>query len=72
VCNRTVENAVQALKGHGVGDVEIVADVTALDNAIERGATAVTDDPEVMRRSEVLECLLETTGLRGPGHHARH
>lgn len=62
VCNRTVETAVHALKAHGVGEVEIVDNVTALDTAIERGGTAVTDDPEVICRSELLECLLEATG----------
>ena len=62
ICNRTVDKAVTLLHEQGVADVEVVATVDALDDAVRRGATAVTDDPALLARSELLECLVEATG----------
>jgi predicted homoserine dehydrogenase-like protein len=62
VCNRTIRTALDALGSAGAPDVTVVADVDELDRVIERGGTAVTDQPELLCASELLECLVEATG----------
>lgn len=62
ICNRTIANVLDALEQLGIEDIEVVEDERDLDRVISAGRVAVTDDPSVVCRSEVLECLLEATG----------
>lgn len=62
ICNRAIETAVQAIRDSGVTSIEVVSSSTALDDAILKGSTAVTSDPDVLCGSELLECLVEATG----------
>ena len=61
VCNRTIEAAIDAVRGSGA-TIEVVSSSASLDDAISRGSTGITSDPEVLCGSELLECLIEATG----------
>lgn len=62
ICNRTISNAVNAVEQAGGIDFEVVSTPSQLDAVIERGALAITSDPENVCQSELLDCLLDVTG----------
>ncbi len=62
VVNRDVEKAERAYRDAGVDSFRKVTSPAALDVAIESGAYAVTDDPEVACRAGRIEVVIETTG----------
>lgn len=62
VCNRTISSAIGALQAAGVSDIETVTSSRDLDRVIARGATAVTDEPDLLCESTLLESVVEATG----------
>ncbi len=62
VVGRRLEAAERAYREAGVDRIERVADREALDKAIEAGLPAVTDSPELVCSSELVDCVVEATG----------
>ncbi len=62
IANRTVDKARDAYTYAGVGNVHAVSSVRELDAAIDAGLPAVTDDPSLLCRSSLIDCLVDMTG----------
>lgn len=62
ISNRSVEGAIRAYREADVDDTLCVDSVSSLDEAIEKGTYAVTDDPMLLCRSDHIEVLIEVTG----------
>ncbi|WP_298824550.1 NAD(P)-dependent oxidoreductase [uncultured Piscinibacter sp.] len=62
IVNRTVEKAERAYAGAGVPSVRRVSSVAALQQAIEAGQPAVTDDPSVVCECGMVDAVIESTG----------
>lgn len=62
VVNRTVGKAEAAYAGAGVAQTRRVSSVAALQQAIEAGQPAVTDDPSVVCESGMVDAIIEATG----------
>lgn len=62
IVNRHPDQAERAYREAGVDEFRPVATPAELDAAIEAGAYAVTDDPEVVCRSGRIDVVVETTG----------
>jgi predicted homoserine dehydrogenase-like protein len=62
ICNRTLDNARIAYEQAGVDDVAIVSTPRQLENAVQRGRAAVTDDPANLCAAGNIECIIDVTG----------
>jgi len=62
VANRTIERAEQAYAQAGIDDVQQVSTVSALEDAINRGRYAVTDDAALVCEAEGIDAIIEATG----------
>lgn len=62
VCNRTIERAVGALNFAGLPKHEMVEGTNQLDDLIRQGIPCVTDDPDVLAGSDLIDCLVDMTG----------
>lgn len=62
IVNRTAEKAERAYAEAGVASVRRVGSVAALQQAIEAGEPAVTDDPAVVCESGMVDAIIEATG----------
>lgn len=64
ICNRTVDAAIETYTACGVarGDIVVVSSVAELEDASAHGKYVVTDDPEILCRSERIEAVVEATG----------
>lgn len=62
ISNRTLSGAERAYREAGADQVERVSTVAALEQAIERGRYAITDDPSLLCRAGQIEAVIETTG----------
>lgn len=62
VCNRTLDAAIDAVTAAGVSEPIVVTSPTELDEVVAVGSTAITDDPDVVAGSELIECIVEATG----------
>lgn len=62
IANRTVAQAERAYRESGVQSLRAVSSAAELDRAIEANEYAVTDDPNVLCQSGLVECVIETTG----------
>jgi predicted homoserine dehydrogenase-like protein len=62
ICNRTVPTARAVWDQAGVTDVVEVRSREALDEAIQRGRAAITEDPAVVCDAAGVEVVLEATG----------
>ena len=62
IVNRHVASAERAYREAGVGEFRSVSSPGELDQAIESGQYAVTDDPSVACQSGHIEAIIETTG----------
>ena len=62
IVNRTPEHAQRALENAGAAEIRSVDDVSGLNKAIERGAHAITDNPQVLFDCERIDAVIETTG----------
>jgi predicted homoserine dehydrogenase-like protein len=54
--------AAALLAGHAEDDVVACATASAIDRAIERGATAITDDPAAMLAAGRIDVVIDATG----------
>lgn len=62
ISNRTLAGAERAYRESGVEDFDRVSTVAQLEQSIERGRYAVTDDPSLLCRAGQVEAVIETTG----------
>lgn len=62
ISNRDVSKAERAYHESGVTDVVRVSTLAQLEQAIEAGRYAVTDDPTLLTRAGMVEAIIETTG----------
>jgi predicted homoserine dehydrogenase-like protein len=62
VCNRTIERALGALDFAGLPKPGIVKATDQMDDRIRQGIPCVTDDPEVLANSDLIDCLVDMTG----------
>ncbi len=62
IFNRNLEAAKRAYTEAGIESVQEVTNVTQLEDAIARGAYAVTDDAMLLCRAQGLDALIEVTG----------
>ena len=69
VANRTLEGAQRAYREARVDGVRVVDSVAALEQAIESGTPAVTEDAMLLCRAEGIDAIVEVTGTI---EHAAH
>lgn len=62
VSNRTLSEAARAYRQAGVQDVATVETVAQLEQAIDRGQYAITDDGQLLAQAEGVDVLIEATG----------
>jgi predicted homoserine dehydrogenase-like protein len=62
IYNRTISEAERAYNQAGADSTQQVETVSQLDQAIENGKYAVTDDPSILCQSEKIEAIIEATG----------
>ena len=62
ISNRTVSRAEQAYEQGGVESVNRVESVSQLEDSIQRGGHAVTDDPFLICEAEGIDAIVEVTG----------
>jgi predicted homoserine dehydrogenase-like protein len=62
VSNRSPDAAVSAYREAGAHDVAFVSSPRELERAAARHRPAVTDDPDVLCRSDVIDVVVEVTG----------
>jgi predicted homoserine dehydrogenase-like protein len=73
IANRTLDNARRAYEEAGVDAVAAVESVSALEQAIEAGTYAVTEDPQLLCEAGPIEALIEVTGtINYAAHAVRH
>ena len=62
IANRTLEAARQTYAQAGVNDVQVVATVEQLNDAIRAGKYAITDDASLLCQADGVDALIEATG----------
>ncbi|MDZ8024279.1 MAG: Gfo/Idh/MocA family oxidoreductase [Nostoc sp. DedQUE11] len=62
IFNRKIDAAKQAYSEAGIEDIQVVATVGELEDAIANGKYAVTDDAKLLCRAESIDALIEVTG----------
>lgn len=62
VYNRTLSRAKQAYDDAGIDSYDYVTSVSQLDDAIDRGRPAVTDNEMLLCRAEGIDVVIEATG----------
>jgi predicted homoserine dehydrogenase-like protein len=62
IANRTLETARRAYREAGQPEMRTVETVAQLEQAIEAGVPAVTDDPLLLCRAGGIDCIVEVTG----------
>jgi predicted homoserine dehydrogenase-like protein len=62
VSNRNLSQAELAFRQAGVTDLEVVETVTALEDAIAQGKSAITDDAMLLCQAEGVDAVVEATG----------
>lgn len=60
--NRTQQRAADVLTSCGISDVRVCETSLELDSAARRGATAVTNDAQVVCQSSSVDAIIEATG----------
>lgn len=69
ICNRKIDAAKQAYSEAGIEDIQVVATVSELENAIANGKYAVTEDAKLLCQAEGIEAIIEVTGAVEFGAH---
>ncbi|MEH2464451.1 NAD(P)H-dependent oxidoreductase [Nostoc sp.] len=69
ISNRQIDAAKQAYSEAGIEDIQVVATVSELEDAIAKGKYAVTEDAKLMCRAEGIEAIIEVTGAVEFGAH---
>ncbi|MBL1201674.1 MAG: NAD(P)-dependent oxidoreductase [Nostoc sp. GBBB01] len=62
IFNRHIDAAKQAYSEAGIEDIQVVATVGELEDAIANGKYAVTEDAKLLCRAESIDALIEVTG----------
>jgi predicted homoserine dehydrogenase-like protein len=62
ISNRQIDAAKQAYSEAGIEDIQVVATVSELEDAIANGKYAVTEDAKLLCRAEGIDALIEVTG----------
>ena len=62
IANRTLNRAVQAYTEAGVEEIAFVNSQKALENCINTGRPAVTQDPMLLCSADGIDCLIDATG----------
>ncbi|MEH2040693.1 NAD(P)H-dependent oxidoreductase [Nostoc sp.] len=62
ISNRQISAAKQAYSEAGIEDIQVVATVSELEDAIANGKYAVTEDAKLLCRAENIDALIEVTG----------
>ncbi|MEH1813879.1 MAG: Gfo/Idh/MocA family oxidoreductase [Nostoc sp.] len=62
ISNRQIGAAKQAYSEAGIEDIQVVATVSELEDAIANGKYAVTEDAKLLCRAENIDALIEVTG----------
>jgi predicted homoserine dehydrogenase-like protein len=62
ISNRQIGAAKQAYSEAGIEDIQVVATVSELEDAIANGKYAVTEDAKLLCRAEGIDALIEVTG----------
>ncbi|WP_218079408.1 NAD(P)H-dependent oxidoreductase [Anthocerotibacter panamensis] len=62
IANRNPETARRAYTEAGISDVQEVTRVAALEQAIEQGSYAITEDPSLLCQAGNIDVLIEATG----------
>ncbi|MFS0519224.1 NAD(P)H-dependent oxidoreductase [Nostoc sp. UIC 10607] len=69
ISNRKIDAAKQAYSEAGIEDIQVVATVSELEDAIANGKYAVTEDAKLLCRAEGIDALIEVTGAVEFGAH---
>ncbi|MBD0389418.1 MAG: Gfo/Idh/MocA family oxidoreductase [Nostoc sp. C3-bin3] len=69
ISNRKIDAAKQAYSEAGIEDIQVVATVSELEDAIANGKYAVTEDAKLLCRAEGIEAIIEVTGAVEFGAH---
>ncbi|MEH2440919.1 NAD(P)H-dependent oxidoreductase [Nostoc sp.] len=69
ISNRQIDAAKQAYSEAGIEDIQVVATVSELEDAIANGKYAVTEDAKLLCRAEGIEAIIEVTGAVEFGAH---
>ncbi|MEH2263779.1 NAD(P)H-dependent oxidoreductase [Nostoc sp.] len=62
ISNRQIDAAKQAYSEAGIEEIQVVATVSELEDAIANGKYAVTEDAKLLCRAEGIEAIIEVTG----------
>ncbi|MCC5614933.1 Gfo/Idh/MocA family oxidoreductase [Nostoc sp. CHAB 5836] len=62
ISNRKIDAAKQAYSEAGIEEIQVVATVSELENAIANGKYAVTEDAKLLCRAQGIDALIEVTG----------
>ncbi|MEH2259810.1 NAD(P)H-dependent oxidoreductase [Nostoc sp.] len=62
ISNRQIDAAKQAYSEAGIEDIQVVATVSELEDAIANGKYAVTEDAKLLCQAEGIDALIEVTG----------
>ncbi|MDZ8185445.1 MAG: Gfo/Idh/MocA family oxidoreductase [Nostoc sp. ChiSLP02] len=62
IFNRKIDAAKQAYSEAGIEDIQVVATVGELEDAIANGKYAVTEDAKLLCQAESIDALIEVTG----------
>ncbi|MBD2525447.1 NAD(P)H-dependent oxidoreductase [Nostoc sp. FACHB-133] len=69
ISNRQIDAAKQAYSEAGIEDIQVVATVSELEDAIANGKYAVTEDAKLLCQAEGIDALIEVTGAVEFGAH---
>ncbi|MBE8987095.1 NAD(P)H-dependent oxidoreductase [Nostoc sp. LEGE 12450] len=69
ISNRKIDAAKQAYSEAGIEDIQVVATVSELEDAIANGKYAVTEDAKLLCQAEGIEAIIEVTGAVEFGAH---
>ncbi|MEH2313304.1 MAG: Gfo/Idh/MocA family oxidoreductase [Nostoc sp.] len=69
ISNRQIDAAKQAYSEAGIEDIQVVATVSELEDAIANGKYAVTEDAKLLCRAQGIEAIIEVTGAVEFGAH---
>src|SRR5688572_11377175 len=62
ISNRNLHGAIRAYAEAGITDVELVENVTEMEDAIAKGRYAVTEDALLLAMAEGIDVIIEVTG----------
>ncbi|MEA5602822.1 NAD(P)H-dependent oxidoreductase [Nostoc sp. UHCC 0252] len=69
ISNRQIDAAKRAYSEAGIEDIQVVATVSELEDAIANGKYAVTEDAKLLCQAEGIEAIIEVTGAVEFGAH---